>query len=97
MSIYGLIPDRLPPTDHWRLISYSCYTHAPIAPETQEIHDFTETDLINMRRTIYLTIMNSLGNQEAVHKLLNVAIPEGKEVSVELLGLAVSSRTELTT
>lgn len=40
----------------------------------------TETDLINMRRTIYLTIMNSLNFEEAVHKLLNVQIPAGNEV-----------------
>lgn len=44
----------------------------------------TETDLINMRRTIYLTIMNSLNFEEAVHKLLNVQIPAGNEVSIPL-------------
>jgi hypothetical protein len=51
------------------------------APEKEGIQDMTETDLINMRRTIYLTIMNSLNFEEAVHKLLNVQIPPGNEVS----------------
>jgi hypothetical protein len=40
----------------------------------------TETNLINLRRTIYLTIMNSLGFEEATHKLLKVDVPEGHEV-----------------
>jgi pre-mRNA-splicing factor CWC22 len=40
----------------------------------------TETNLINLRRTIYLTIMNSLGFEEATHKLLQVQVPEGHEV-----------------
>jgi pre-mRNA-splicing factor CWC22 len=31
-----------------------------IAPEKEGIVDMTETNLINLRRTIYLTIMNSV-------------------------------------
>jgi pre-mRNA-splicing factor CWC22 len=31
-----------------------------IAPEKEGITDMTETNLINLRRTIYLTIMNSV-------------------------------------
>jgi pre-mRNA-splicing factor CWC22 len=52
----------------------------------------TETDLINMRRTIYLTIMNSLNFEEAVHKLLNVQIPPGNEVrSLHIPSYAVAN------
>ncbi|KAJ9110703.1 pre-mRNA-splicing factor cwc22 [Naganishia cerealis] len=53
-----------------------------VAPEKEGIQDMTETDLINMRRTIYLTIMNSLNFEEAVHKLLNVQIPAGNEIEL---------------
>jgi pre-mRNA-splicing factor CWC22 len=64
------------------MIGHSTYTRLfSAAPEKEGIQDMTETDLINMRRTIYLTIMNSLNFEEAVHKLLNVQIPPGNEVS----------------
>jgi pre-mRNA-splicing factor CWC22 len=36
--------------------------------------------LINLRRTVYLTIMNALNYEEAVHKLLKIQIEEGQEV-----------------
>lgn len=44
------------------------------------IQDRTETNLVNLRKVIYLTIMNSLGYEEAVHKLMKVNIQEGQEV-----------------
>jgi pre-mRNA-splicing factor CWC22 len=44
------------------------------------IQDQTETNLVNLRRVIYLTIMNSLTYEEAVHKLMKVNISEGQEV-----------------
>jgi len=51
------------------------------AGKTQEaIEDRTETNLVNLRRVIYLTIMNALNYEEAVHKLLKVQIDEGQEV-----------------
>ena len=34
--------------------------------------DMTEKDLINLRKTIFLTIMNSVDFQEATHKLLKL-------------------------
>ena len=37
-----------------------------------ELTDLTETDLINLRRTIYLTIMSSLSYEETAHKLLKM-------------------------
>ena len=44
-----------------------------------EIKDQTNTDLVNLRRTIYLTIMSSLNFEEATHKLMKVKLPEGQE------------------
>ncbi|EXJ92778.1 cyclohexanone monooxygenase [Capronia epimyces CBS 606.96] len=44
-----------------------------------EIKDQTNTDLVNLRRTIYLTIMSSLDFEEAAHKLMKVQLPTGQE------------------
>ncbi|KAJ4558261.1 pre-mRNA-splicing factor cwc22 [Exophiala dermatitidis] len=44
-----------------------------------EIKDQTNTDLVNLRRTIYLTIMSSLDFEEAAHKLMKVQLPSGQE------------------
>ena len=54
-----------------------------VSSEVQEkegIDDHTSTNLVNLRRVIYLTIMNALNYEEAVHKLLKVQIEEGEEV-----------------
>ena len=52
-----------------------------VAVESKEgIEDHTGTNLVNLRRTIYLTIMNALNYEEAVHKLLKIQINEGQEV-----------------
>ena len=40
--------------------------------------------MVNLRRVIYLTIMNALNYEEAVHKLLKVQLQEGQEVSGNL-------------
>ncbi|KAF9484975.1 MIF4G-domain-containing protein [Pholiota conissans] len=51
--------------------------------ETKEgIEDRTETNLVNLRRVIYLTIMNALNYEEAVHKLLKVQLDEGQEIEL---------------
>lgn len=42
--------------------------------------------MVNLRRTIYLTIMSAAVFEEAVHKLLKLDIPEGKEVSLKIFG-----------
>ncbi|KIW17146.1 pre-mRNA-splicing factor cwc22 [Exophiala spinifera] len=44
-----------------------------------EIKDQTNTNLVNLRRTIYLTIMSSLDFEEACHKLMKVQLPAGQE------------------
>lgn len=51
------------------------------------IEDRTETNLVNLRRTIYLTIMNALNYEEAVHKLMKVQIQEGQEI--ELVNMVI--------
>ena len=47
--------------------------------EKQEIQDQTETDLVNLRRTIYLTIQSSMQSDEAAHKLLKLQTQPGQE------------------
>eukprot|EP01116_Phalansterium_solitarium_P008837 TRINITY_DN22803_c0_g1_i1.p1 TRINITY_DN22803_c0_g1~~TRINITY_DN22803_c0_g1_i1.p1 ORF type:complete len:774 (+),score=201.26 TRINITY_DN22803_c0_g1_i1:78-2399(+) len=42
------------------------------AAGNKTIQDKTETDLVNLRRTIYLTIMSSLDFNECAHKLLKI-------------------------
>ncbi|KAI0202213.1 hypothetical protein F4808DRAFT_82877 [Astrocystis sublimbata] len=44
-----------------------------------EIKDQSNTDLVNLRKTIYLTIMSSMDPEEAVHKLLKINLPVGQE------------------
>jgi pre-mRNA-splicing factor CWC22 len=46
------------------------------------IHDQTETELVNLRRTIYLTIMSSVDFNECAHKLLKVKLPAGQEMEL---------------
>ncbi|KAG9011169.1 pre-mRNA-splicing factor cwc22 [Tulasnella sp. JGI-2019a] len=50
--------------------------------EKAGIEDMTETNLTNLRRVIYLTIMNSLNYEEAVHKLMKINIQEGQEIEL---------------
>ena len=57
--------------------------------EQMQIKDETETNLVNLRRTIYLTIMSSVDFEEAGHKLLKIKLEPGQEVSLESL-LAVT-------
>merc|ERR1712060_612685 len=49
---------------------------------TQKIVDFTEQDLVNLRRSIYLVIMSSAHFEECVHKILKLNIAEGQEKEV---------------
>ncbi|EFJ09007.1 hypothetical protein SELMODRAFT_130630 [Selaginella moellendorffii] len=62
---------------------------------SQGIQDVTETDLVNLRRTIYLTIMSSVGFEEAGHKLLKMEMEPGqeKEVCIMLLECCCQERT----
>jgi pre-mRNA-splicing factor CWC22 len=53
------------------------------------IEDRTEMNLVNLRRIIYLTLMNALNYEEAVHKLLKIELEEGQEVRTLFLTLFV--------
>ncbi|KAG6365244.1 hypothetical protein INS49_006853 [Diaporthe citri] len=47
-----------------------------------EINDQSNADLVNLRRTIYLTLMSSADYEESVHKLLRIQIPMGLEKEI---------------
>ncbi|KJZ71779.1 hypothetical protein HIM_08799 [Hirsutella minnesotensis 3608] len=47
--------------------------------KAMEIKDQSNVDLVNLRRTIYLTIMSSADPEEAVHKLMKINLPAGQE------------------
>src|SRR5438045_4021625 len=44
-----------------------------------EIKDQSNAELVNLRRTIYLTIMSSIDPEECCHKLMKVNLPAGQE------------------
>ncbi len=45
----------------------------------------TEQDLVNLKRTIYLTIMSSAGFEEATHKLMKLDLKNGQEMELCLM------------
>lgn len=49
--------------------------------KTTEIEDLTETNLVALRRTIYLAIQSSLDFEECAHKLLKMEFDEKDYVS----------------
>ncbi|GAA6057778.1 hypothetical protein JCM3770_006842, partial [Rhodotorula araucariae] len=49
------------------------------ADGTVDVHDQTGANVVNLRRTIYLTIMSALDFEEATHKLLKLDIADGQE------------------
>ena len=49
--------------------------------EKQTIIDQTETNMVALRRTIYLTIQSSLDFEECAHKLMKMELKPGQEVS----------------
>ncbi|BGP13834.1 pre-mRNA-splicing factor cwc22 [Rhodosporidiobolus nylandii] len=49
---------------------------------TVDVHDQTGATMVNLRRTIYLTIMSALDFEEATHKLLKIDIAPGQEVEM---------------
>jgi hypothetical protein len=65
----------------------SCFTshRIPVVGSKEGIEDRTGTNLVNLRRVIYLTIMNALNYEEAVHKLLKIQLEEGQEVGLDIL------------
>ncbi|XP_050371524.1 uncharacterized protein LOC126789418 [Argentina anserina] len=65
--------------------------------QQMKIRDETETNLVNLRRTIYLTIMSSVDFEEAGHKLLKIRLEPGQEMElcVMLLECCSQERTYL--
>ncbi|ODV82427.1 uncharacterized protein CANTADRAFT_4421 [Suhomyces tanzawaensis NRRL Y-17324] len=43
------------------------------------VHDFTEADLLQYQKTVYLKVMSSMSADEAVHKLLKMNFQKSKE------------------
>ena len=58
-----------------------------IKEREMEIKHQTNQDLVNLRRTIYLTIMSSSTFEEATHKLMKINLPPEKEA--ELVSMLV--------
>ncbi|KRT86483.1 hypothetical protein AMK59_1032, partial [Oryctes borbonicus] len=50
--------------------------------ENNAIIDNTETNLITLRRTIYLTIQSSLDFEECAHKLMKMELKPGQEIEL---------------
>lgn len=67
------LPLPLPQPSPFPLFA-SCYE--------QVVHDMTEQDLVNLKRTIYLTIMASAGFEECTHRLMKLKIPQGLEIEL---------------
>ena len=57
-----------------------------------EIKDQTNTDLVNLRRTIYLTIKSSGGFEECCHKLMKINLPANQEP--ELVSMIVECASQ---
>ena len=54
----------------------------PSETKSQTIIDQTETNLVSLRRTIYLTIQSSIGAEECAHKLLKMNLRPGQEMEL---------------
>ncbi|WBW70653.1 splicing factor Cwf22 [Schizosaccharomyces osmophilus] len=54
----------------------------PAGQVQPKIVDQTNTDIVNLRKSIYLTIMSSVDFEECCHKLLKVQLPEGQEIEM---------------
>lgn len=64
--------------------------------EQMQIKDETETNLVNLRRTIYLTIMSSVDFEEAGHKLLKIKLEPGQEVCSICSHCSLCHKSEVT-
>eukprot|EP01137_Pigoraptor_chileana_P011365 Opistho-2@62099 len=51
-------------------------------PTTTEIIDETQTNNVNLRRTIYLTVMSSASFEECAHKLMKLSLKPGQEMEI---------------
>ncbi|CAM8965063.1 unnamed protein product [Rhodiola kirilowii] len=60
--------------------------------EKMRIQDKTETNLVNLRRTIYVTIMSTLDFEEAGHKLQKIKLEPGQEMELCIIILECCSQ-----
>ena len=60
-----------------------------------KIKDETETNLVNLRRMIYLTIMSSADFEEAGHKLLKIKLEPGQEMELCIMLLECCSQERI--
>lgn len=75
--------------------AYANKPGAAAAPTQQKITDATQTNLVNLRRTIYLTIMSSLDFEECGHKLLKIQLAPGQEVELVTMMIECASQVRL--
>ncbi|CAH8431290.1 pre-mRNA-splicing factor cwc22 [Schistosoma haematobium] len=66
---------------------------AATAENQQTIIDQTETNLVHLRRTIYLMLQSSLSADEAGHRLLQLKIKPGEEYEVASMVLDCCAQT----
>jgi pre-mRNA-splicing factor CWC22 len=67
------------------------------ASNPNQIIDYTESDIVELKKTIYLTIISSMEFQECAHKLLKLNIREGQEMELVnmIIECCVQDRTYL--
>ncbi|KAK9370123.1 armadillo-type protein [Lipomyces kononenkoae] len=54
----------------------------PSEQKKMEIQDMTNRNLVNLRRTIYLTIRSSMDFEECCHKLMRINLVQGQEIEM---------------
>ncbi|KAK4473280.1 hypothetical protein MN116_004449 [Schistosoma mekongi] len=69
------------------------HSAAATAENQQTIIDQTETNLVHLRRTIYLMLQSSLSADEAGHRLLQLKIKPGEEYEVASMVLDCCAQT----
>ncbi|CAK9840566.1 splicing factor Cwf22 [Schizosaccharomyces pombe] len=60
--------------------------------EKPQVIDQTNASLVNLRKSIYLTIMSSVDFEECCHKLLKIDLPEGQEI--ELCNMVIECNSQ---
>jgi pre-mRNA-splicing factor CWC22 len=65
------------------------------ARKVLEIQDQTNTNLVNLRRAIYLTIMSSVNFEECAHKLMKIQIPQDSEIELANMIIECASQEKV--
>ena len=65
-----------------RILFCSILLYFPGEKKGETIIDNTETNLVALRRTIYLTIQSSLDFEECAHKLMRMQLKPGQEMEM---------------